>query len=176
MTDRTRLLAPENIWPAVLDALLALHDGDLRAASDRLAADPEDLQVSLSSLSHQWLPWYAAVWAETCVLAGRPDVEGRLARAVSISGGNPIAASIVERAQRLAEHELATLDGIAERFLALDCPYQAARTRHLAIVMARRPVRERTPGNTVFPSRLGRATVVRRAVHHRRCRHRDRVL
>ena len=131
MPDRSRLHAPDNLWPAVLDALLALHAGDVQAAADRLVADPEDLRASRSSMDHQWLPWYAALWAETAALHAAADAAERLARAVPISGGNPITALMVERARRLVEPARSDLADIAERFAALDCPYQAERTRQL---------------------------------------------
>ena len=66
------------------------------------------------------------------MLTGHPDTDRRLAYAGGATYGNQIVATIVERAEALHRHRPELLDGIAQRFTAAGCPYQARRTTALA--------------------------------------------
>ncbi|GAB3262639.1 ATP-binding protein [Kineosporia babensis] len=110
------------------DAQVLLHQNRPDEAVQRLATPPEELDQWFSAL---WRPWYAALWAESAVLAGLSDPQERIRRARRSSEGNPLATAIVERAAALAE------GGDRGRLLATaatlrPCRYQYARTLVLA--------------------------------------------
>jgi predicted ATPase/DNA-binding CsgD family transcriptional regulator len=120
-------------WALTLEALVDLHSGDAVAALERLAPDPHgDDGYWANPNSAMWLPWYAALWAEAAVLAGRRDAADRLEPARRAARGNPIAEGIIERSAAIAARDPARLPGLARRFAAAGCPYQAARTAGLA--------------------------------------------
>jgi hypothetical protein len=119
-------------WAATFDALLALHRGDLLEAERRLAADIDDPAVFGDWNSGHWRPWYAALWAEAAVLAGRPDAAERIRRSRHAARDNPIATAIVERAAAIAAGDYDMLARFAITFGQLGCPYQQTRTRRLA--------------------------------------------
>jgi hypothetical protein len=79
-----------------------------------------------------WRQWYAALWAEAAVLAGREDAADRVARARAIAAGNPVATGIVDRARALAQDDRAGLLAAAASLGAASCPYQQARALVLA--------------------------------------------
>jgi len=49
-----------------------------------------------------WRPWFAALWAESAVVAGQQDAAERIERARRCAVGNPIALAIVDRSAALA--------------------------------------------------------------------------
>jgi len=65
-------------------------------------------------------------------MADRPDQVERLASARRITAGNPVAASIVDRAQAVANGALTSLPSVAAALAAAGCRYQQARTLVLA--------------------------------------------
>lgn len=75
-----------------------------------------------------WRHWYAAVWAETAVLAELADRHARVEQARFIVGNNPVASAMVERADALAVGDRDRLLEAAATFGAAGCPYQRART------------------------------------------------
>jgi hypothetical protein len=107
------------------DALLLLHRGENQRALQRLAASPEDFRAWHNGL---WRPWYAAMWAEAAVLTGHPGAADRLHRARLATAGNPIAASVVDRAAALASGDREGLLAAATALNAAGCRYQWART------------------------------------------------
>ena len=116
------------------DALLLLHRGRPEEALSRLATPPEQLRSHYNGL---WRPWYAALWAETAVLAGHHDAAARIDTARRMTSDNPIAAAIVERAAVIGDRDgLADVAGV---LASLDCRYQWART----LVFAGGPDRSR---------------------------------
>ncbi|GLY18546.1 LuxR C-terminal-related transcriptional regulator [Kineosporia rhizophila] len=80
------------------DAELLLHQGRPAEAVRLLATPPEELTTWFNGL---WRPWYAALWAEAGVLAELPGAAGRIQRARTCTGGNPLAAALVDRAAEL---------------------------------------------------------------------------
>ena len=137
--ERSRWLAvldrlgtpPERVhgYEAVFDAILMLHNGQHGSAMDRLAAEPESVWKWITWI---WWHWYVALRAEAAVLAGAVDAGVRLDRARSVVAGNPVAETIVARADALARGDGPALPAIAERFHRIGSDYQAARTRWLA--------------------------------------------
>jgi hypothetical protein len=122
------------------DALLALHRGRTEQALRSLDTPPEEFNCWHNGM---WRPWYAAVWAEAAVIAGRPDAADRISRAQLMTLDNPIAAAIVDRAAALAGNG----DGLMQAAAALEaagCRYQWART----LVMTGGA--QRTQGETVL--------------------------
>jgi predicted ATPase/DNA-binding CsgD family transcriptional regulator len=111
------------------DALLLLHRGHPRRAVALLTAPPEEFQAWYNAL---WRPWYAAVWAESAVLAGHPDAADRLARARLSTVDNPITLAVVERSAALAAGDRDGVLAAAERLYTAGCRYQWARTLVLA--------------------------------------------
>jgi predicted ATPase/DNA-binding CsgD family transcriptional regulator len=107
------------------DALLLLHRGENQRALQRLATSPEDFRAWHNGL---WRPWYAAMWAEAAVLTGHPGAADRLRRARLAAAGNPIAASVVDRAAALASADREGLLAAATALNAAGCRYQWART------------------------------------------------
>jgi predicted ATPase/DNA-binding CsgD family transcriptional regulator len=127
----TRLIDFER---ASFDLLVLLHRGDWDGALQRAWSHPET-QGSIPAsrwVAAYWRPWYAALWAESAVLAGAPDAPARLAVAPQHLGDNPVAAAVIDRAAALFAHDSAAMPRIAQRLDELDAPYQAARTRVLA--------------------------------------------
>jgi hypothetical protein len=122
--------APLAFTPAyvpVLDALVALHRGELDDALVGLADAPASRRWHWAH-DASWRPWYAALWVEAAVLAERADREERLEWARFIVGHNPIASAIVDRAAAIDTHDR---DGLLAAAALLDdagCRYQRART------------------------------------------------
>jgi predicted ATPase/DNA-binding CsgD family transcriptional regulator len=81
------------------DAVVLLHRGQAPDAVRLLNEDPEDF---VNHYNGMWRSWYASAWAEGAVLAGLPDATERVARAVPMTAGNPIAQAVVRRASGLA--------------------------------------------------------------------------
>jgi predicted ATPase/DNA-binding CsgD family transcriptional regulator len=107
------------------DAILQLHRGDADAAQARLAVGPEELR---SWFNGEWRPWYAALWAEAAVLAGRRDAAERIERARLAAVANPVATAMIDRAAALAKGDT---DGVVAAAAVLEptgCRYQWART------------------------------------------------
>ncbi|HZA00593.1 MAG TPA: hypothetical protein VE575_17670, partial [Acidimicrobiales bacterium] len=133
LAEMRRVVAPvmERIprFGPTFEALVALHRGELDAASAALAEDPGSVPHWHTGV---WNQWYSALWAETTVLAERPDRYDRLARARMITARNPIAAAVVDRAEALAAGDRAGLVASAAAFEAAGCRYQRARTLVLA--------------------------------------------
>ncbi len=121
-----------SLWRVTLDALVALHHGEAQVASDLLGGSAESRVPAANPNDKVWLPWYTGAWAEASVLAARPDAGERLQQAAQSTYGNEIVSTIVERARALHERRLELLDGVARRFTAAGCTYQAQRTATLA--------------------------------------------
>ena len=119
-------------WPPIFDALAALHRGEFGAAVDRLSVSADDADVWERRPGHMWRAWYAAVWAEAAVLAGRDDATSRIERARVVASDNPVAGAMVERAAAVAAGDRDTVQNLAATFATLGCPYQQERTRELA--------------------------------------------
>jgi hypothetical protein len=113
----------------VFDALLLLHTDRPDAAVRRLAAPPVELTRWYEGI---WRPWYAALWAESAVLAGAADAAERVVAAGGSTVGNPIAEALVERAGALLAGDAAAVLATAEPLRAAGCRYQAARSLLLA--------------------------------------------
>ena len=110
------------------DALVLLHRGQAASAVELLATPPEEF---LSHYSGMWRAWYASTWAEAAVLAGHPEAAPRVARAVSMTKGNPIAQAVVRRAAGLAaggKGGRTDIVGAATALRSLGATYQWART------------------------------------------------
>ena len=130
---------PETGYEPTFEAILRLHRGEVDAAVAVLEHGPESFDRSHTAV---WRHWYAALWAESAVLAGLDDQDERLATARSITAGNPVAGVIVDRAELLrsvsgqgSESGEGSGDGLvplAEAFAAAGCVYQQARTLLLA--------------------------------------------
>jgi predicted ATPase len=111
------------------DAIVLLHDGKAGAALARLATEPAELGKWAIWM---WQHWYMALRAEASVLAGHPDAGSRVAAALTIVGGNPVASAIVDRAGALLGGDREPLLAAAAAFEAAGCRYQWARTLSLA--------------------------------------------
>jgi Bacterial regulatory proteins, luxR family len=135
---RTLLRDPDDlvdnsiVWPAVFDALLALHRGDNEGALAVVTHDPDRIADGCHWHQQLWLPWYAALWAEASVLAGVADAEERLARASTLALGNDVALAMIERAGALLHGEPELLPILAARMADEGCDYQVRRTAVLA--------------------------------------------
>ncbi|QKV90759.1 AAA family ATPase [Streptomyces sp. NA02950] len=116
-------------YGAVFDAILLLHRGEVNAALERVAPEPEQVWKWVCWV---WLHWYVALRAEAAVLAGHPDARGRIDAARTVVPGNPVATALVDRAEALLDGDLPRLLAAAAAFDAADCPYQSARTLLLA--------------------------------------------
>ncbi|MFL6151940.1 MAG: ATP-binding protein [Ornithinibacter sp.] len=127
-----RLRTVNGIWRSVFDGLLALHRDDLATASETLSLPPGTDSAARTTVHPLWEPWYAAVWAETGVLAAEPDAADRLEQARLRCSANAVALTVVDRALALHTGRTGDLDALAARFTALGCAYQADRTRLLA--------------------------------------------
>ena len=129
-----RLAGEGGAGPAIgyrnmFDAVLHLHRGQADLAVATMVRPPDQLDDWRSAV---WRQWYAALWAEAAVMADRPDQVERLASARRITAGNPVAASIVDRAQAVANGALTSLPSVAAALAAAGCRYQQARTLVLA--------------------------------------------
>jgi predicted ATPase/DNA-binding CsgD family transcriptional regulator len=131
--DADGLAGYQRGWAATFDALLALHRNDPAAAVRRLGTDLDDPGLFRSLGSRQWLPWYAALWAEAAVLDHHPDTAFRLERSRLVVRDNPIATAIVDRAAAIHAGEYGNLDRLATTFAQLGCPYQQERTSLLSL-------------------------------------------
>ncbi|MDR6318675.1 hypothetical protein [Actinoplanes couchii] len=118
------------------DALLLLHRGRPGEATALFTGRPDDFRSWYNVL---WRPWYAALWAESAVLAGHPEATGRLDRARRSTAGNPIARAIVERSAAFAADDRDAMLAAAERLRSAGCRYQWART----LVLTGGPDRDR---------------------------------
>jgi hypothetical protein len=110
------------------DSLVLLHRGEAEEAVSLLDEAPEEF---INHYNGMWRPWYASTWAEAAVLAGLPDAAERVARAVPMTQGNPIARAVVRRAAGLAAGDddgRADLVGAAAALHALGAKYQWARS------------------------------------------------
>jgi predicted ATPase/DNA-binding CsgD family transcriptional regulator len=116
-------------YGAVFDTMVLLHHGDVEAALERVAPEPEKVWKWVCWI---WLHWYVALRAETAVLAGHPDARARIDAARAVVTGNPLATAQVDRAEALLEDDLPRRLATAQAFDAAGCPYQAARTLLLA--------------------------------------------
>ena len=116
-------------YGAVFDAMVLLHQGDADAALERVAPEPGQVWKWVCWV---WLHWYAALRAETAVLAGRPDARVRIAAARTLVAGNPVASAQVDRAEALLDGDLPRQLAAAAVFDAAGCRYQSARTLVLA--------------------------------------------
>ena len=96
--DAEGLAGYQRGWAAVFDGLLELHRNDLAAAVRRLATDIDDPELFRTIGSRQWMPWYAALWAEAAVLDHHPEAAARIERSRHVARDNPIATTIIERA------------------------------------------------------------------------------
>ncbi|HEY0374455.1 MAG TPA: LuxR C-terminal-related transcriptional regulator [Amnibacterium sp.] len=125
----TRPLQSSDFEVSGLEALVLLHRGMATEAVARMEADPEPIN---SWYEATWRPWYAALWAEAAVLAGRVDAAERIERSRAVATPNPIAVALLDRAGALLAGEVAALPGIADRLGRLGSRYQEARTLILA--------------------------------------------
>jgi predicted ATPase/DNA-binding CsgD family transcriptional regulator len=124
-----RLESPLSGYGPTFDAIVQLHVGDVDAAVDRLAVDPDRLRDWFSG---EWRPWYAALWAEAAVLAGRVDAAERIERARLSVAANPVATAMVERAAAFADGDTDRLAAAAAALEPTGCRYQWARTLVMA--------------------------------------------
>ena len=129
LTEMRRAVAPlaehKTAYIQVFDGLVALHRGELDAALTRVADPPESFRRWHDGA---WRQWYAAVWAETAVLAELADRRDRLVRARFIVGHNPVASAIVDRAEAIDAGDMDRLLAAAAALDAAGCRYQHART------------------------------------------------
>jgi hypothetical protein len=116
-------------FAATFDAMVLLHDGDAKAALERVAPEPDQVWKWVTWI---WLHWYVALRAEAAVLAGHPAAGDRVAAARATVAGNPVASAQVERADALLDGDLPRLLATADAFGAAGCRYQRARTLVLA--------------------------------------------
>ncbi|MWA01356.1 ATPase [Actinomadura sp. LD22] len=116
-------------YGAVFDAMVALHHGDTAAALERVAPAPDEVWKWVCWV---WLHWYAALRAETAVLAGHRGARDRIAAARAVVAGNPVASAQVDRAEALLDGDVPRQLAAAAAFEAAGCRYQAARTLVLA--------------------------------------------
>jgi hypothetical protein len=110
------------------DAMVLLHRGQAAEAAELLADPPEEF---LNHYNGMWRAWYSSAWAEAAVLAGLPDAAERVARAVPMTEGNPVARAVVRRAAGLvagADNGRADVAGAAAALRSLGARYQWART------------------------------------------------
>jgi hypothetical protein len=124
-----RLDSPLSGYGPTFDAIVALHLGDAEAAVARLSVDPDRLRTWFSG---EWRPWYAALWVEAAVLAGRADAGGRIERARLSVAANPVAAAMVDRAAAFAAGDTDKIVAAAAAMEPTGCRYQWARTLVMA--------------------------------------------
>ena len=129
VTEMRRAVAPiagaKTAYIQVFDGVVALHRGELDTALTRMADPPESFRRWHDGA---WRQWYAAVWAETAVLAELADRRDRLVRARFIVGHNPVASAIVDRAEAIDAGDMDRLLAAAAALDAAGCRYQHART------------------------------------------------
>ncbi len=127
--EMRRVVAPlvgdKTGYSQLFDALVALHRGQLGDAVTALADPPQSLKRWHDGA---WRQWYAAIWAETAVLAELDDRRSRLEQARIITAHNPVASPIVDRAEALAAGDPDKLLVAAAALDAAGCRYQHART------------------------------------------------
>lgn len=126
VTDR-----PDVGWAPTLDAWLLLDRGQLDDAWARLAAGPDDPAWSMSSAALMWRPWYAAAWAEAAALLGAPAMDHHLVTARAHTRSNPVAATLVRRAEALARGDRQEVAALASTLDDLGAAYQGERSRRL---------------------------------------------
>jgi hypothetical protein len=119
-------------WMPTFDAVVDLHRGEFGAAVEHLAVDLDDPVTWWHAGQTLYRPWYAAVWAEAAVLAGRDDAPARIERARDAARHNPIASAMIERAVAFNAGDRAAVADLAATFEALGCPYQQERTAVIA--------------------------------------------
>jgi predicted ATPase/DNA-binding CsgD family transcriptional regulator len=119
-------------WKSTFDAIVALHRADFDAAVAHLTVGVDDPDTWWHAGLMLYRPWYAAVWAETAVLARRDDGPERITRARSAARDNPIASAMVERAAAFAAGDRNAVEALAATFAGLACPYQQERTGVIA--------------------------------------------
>jgi hypothetical protein len=124
-----RLENPLGGYGPTFDAIVHLHVGDVEAAVARLSVDPDRLRTWFSG---EWRPWYAALWAEAAVLAGRDDAAERIERARLSVAANPVAAAMVDRAVAFADGDTDRIVAAAAAMEPTGCRYQWARTLVMA--------------------------------------------
>jgi predicted ATPase/DNA-binding CsgD family transcriptional regulator len=113
----------------LFEAIVALHHRDHRHAHAVLSDHPGSRNHWLTGA---WRQWYAAVGAETSVLADDPRAAERITTARATTTGNPVATAIVDRADGLLTDDLAKLLHAAAALDAVGAHYQHARTLVLA--------------------------------------------
>jgi hypothetical protein len=116
----------QTIYSPAFDGMVALHRGEIGLALTHMAAAPESFKRWFDAAA--WRPWYAALWAETGVLAALPDRRSRLDRARYVVRGNPIASAITDRAEAIDAGDTNRLLAAAAALDAAGCRYQCART------------------------------------------------
>ncbi|MFC4468879.1 ATP-binding protein [Streptomyces xiangluensis] len=116
-------------YGAVFDAMVLLHHGEVDAALERVAPEPDEVWKWVCWI---WHHWYVALRAETAVLAGHPDARARIDAARAVVTGNPVATAQLDRAEALLDGDLPRQLAAAAAFDAAGCPYQSARTLLLA--------------------------------------------
>ena len=119
------LIGNQTGYIQVFDGLLALHRGELGEALIQLASPPGSFRHWHDGV---WRQWYAALWAETAVLAELADRHERLEQARFITAHNRVASAIVDRAEAIAAGDADKLLATAALLDAASCPYQRART------------------------------------------------
>ncbi len=124
-----RLDSPLSGYGPTFDAIVALHLGDVEAAVARLSVDPDRLRDWFSG---EWRPWYAALWAEAAVLAGRADAAERIERARLSVAANPVTTAMVDRAAAFAAGDTERIVAAAAAMEPTGCRYQWARTLVMA--------------------------------------------
>jgi tetratricopeptide (TPR) repeat protein len=109
------------------DALVLLHRGEADDAVALLDQAPEEF---VNHYDGMWRPWYASTWAEAAVLAELPDAAERVARAVPMTAGNPVAQAVVRRASGLVSGADGQADvaGATAALRSLGAKYQWARS------------------------------------------------
>jgi hypothetical protein len=127
-----RSLFQEPGWASTLDALFELHRGDAESALACLGAAPHDATAWTNPNRSLWRRWYAAAWAEACVLANRRDAAERVERAEPIARGNRVAELLVDRARFVLRRDVIAVSETADQFDRLGALYQSSRTRRLA--------------------------------------------
>jgi hypothetical protein len=125
LTPADRVLCDERA-AEMFEALLLLHERRAGEAARLLAADVED-DKGWSGES-AWRTWYTALAAEASVLSRQRDAAQRLAVALRVAEGNPVATALVERAEALAAHDTARVRAAGEALRAAGCRYQWARS------------------------------------------------
>jgi hypothetical protein len=131
MTAEMRRVVPpmrgrQTLYSPAFDGMVALHRGEIGVALTHMAAAPESFKRWFDAAA--WRPWYAALWAETGVLAALPDRRSRLDRARYVVRGNPIASAIIDRAEAIDAGDTIRLLAAAAALDAAGCRYQCART------------------------------------------------